>query len=105
MFLPFLPPSSVTSCCAWDLSTYAFTLDDHEEELEQLLYCIAVFHADDAAFAKMKKRGRVSKKATKDDMDSLLGIAREVFISRQLQYPHSFEASQVSRPRQYADGR
>ena len=44
----------------------------------------------------MKKRGRVSKKAIKDDMDALLGIAREVFIARQLQYPHSFEASPVS---------
>ena len=103
--VPLSPPSSVYHSCQLGPSTYAFTLDDHEGELEQLLCCIAVFHADDAAFAKMKKRGRVSKKAIKDDMDSLLGIAREVFISRQLQYPHSFEASQVSRPRQYADGR
>ena len=73
-------------------STYVFTLEDHDEEFEQLLCAIAVFHADQASFSKMQAKGKVSKKGMKADLN-LLRLARDILTKRLEQYPHAFEVS------------
>lgn len=77
-------------------STYTFTLEDQEEELEQLLCAVAAFSADQAAFSKMQAKGKVSKKGLKGDL-SILRSVRDVLSRRLSQYPHTYEVSLSSR--------
>ncbi|KAK9898334.1 SET domain-containing protein [Cystobasidium minutum MCA 4210] len=70
--------------------TYTFTLEDHEDDLVEMLAAIAVFTADKQTLAKIQKKGKVPKKGLKEEK-RFLRIAKAILEKRLSQYPHSFD--------------
>lgn len=77
-------------------STYTFTLEDHEDDLVEMLAAIAVFTADKQTLAKIQKKGKVPKKGLKEEK-RFLRIAKAILEKRLSQYPHSFDVGSFSK--------